>query len=466
MSMAAAKVGLVSVGTALFLFALTNIWNLEEPSRWSTFACLSCVTAAGSLLIVVARLLGIVRSTKAWGLAFLAKLLLALLLVKFSWLLPLDNYQRSASSADQLSYDLYGKELADAGLSANAIENVVRGDTKAMFWYVGCIYYTFGVSTLYVGLVNCLWPLIAFLSLTGIVRNFDSQPDWQALRWGLFLPEMSFYDATPGKDSISMGATYLALFCFLMLVTGKTAKAWFAILFGASMAVLAWFRPDMTVVVSAILALYWFFDNRIGKLKALSLAAGIVLVALYATPIGQDSMETKMSLARDTLVNNESADPARRGVLTWLTATSPTDMVLKTPLRCVVFLYGPYPRILPDIDRLKEIGSDPSVGIQEVYQKLTAMLIVIGTPWIAATMALRGGRRGSLSVFFAATVLVLLLAGTSVTLLIHLRYRTQLDPALLAAAVAGHKYCREPKLASLWYALSAVGSVAYYLWIW
>ncbi len=387
--MATAKVVLVSGAAALFLFALTRIWNLEEPSQWSTFACLSFVTAVGFCFILLARSFELIRNTTAWTLAFLAKLFLTVLLVQYSWMLPLGNHQRSATNADQLSYDLYGKELADAGLSGNVIENVERGDTQAMFWYVGAIYYAFGVSTLYVGLINCLWPLVTFISLAGILRRFDHRADWQALRWGLFFPEICFYDATPGKDSVTMGATYLALFCLLMLITRKTAKIWFGILFGANMAVLGWFRPDMTVVVLAILALYGFLDHRIGKRKAIALAAGIVIVGLFATPIGQESMEAKIRLAQDTLINNESADPARRGVLSSLTPSGPMDMALKTPVRCLAFLYGPYPRLLPDTVRLREIGSDPSVGIQEVYQKLTALAILIATPWIVAAMVLK-----------------------------------------------------------------------------
>jgi hypothetical protein len=140
-------------------------------------------------------------------------------------------------------------------------------------------------------------------------------------------------------------------------------------------------------------------------------------------------------------------------------------MALKTPLRSLVFLYGPYPRILPDADRLKSIGSDLGVGIQELYQKLSALAIIAATPWIAVAMVLKGAQERSLARFLAAAMIVLLLAGSSASLLIHLRYRTQLDPALCAAALVGYRHSKRPKHAFHWYLLCLAGSVIYYLWL-
>lgn len=460
---------LVSLTGAL---AIAALWRLEEPSSMRTVECAAVATAVGLVTIMTAARANVIVSPRKWSIAFLLKLILTTLILKYSWLTPFQGNFRRIDDTDQAAYDFYGKALAESEQTGDSFSGALRGMTSGAIWYVEAVYRAFGVSTLYVALWNCVLALGGAISAAGLLRCCFPASPVDCVRYVLFFPELALLEAVPGKEAPTTFAFTLALLMVLQLATKKARRGIVISTLGVAVAILAIMRPQLILVLCAIGGLHLLWTRRLRSLVVLVGVAGIcgtllVVVGGSTYEALQDafSQEVRTNILEDAIKYNPSTDPDRRGVHDVLANRSWLDAVWKGPVRVAVLVVGPYPKILPDVQRLPHLWTDYTVGVQEVYQKLSAAWILFLLP--AAYCGLWKNRLADASgrKFLIIALSVGVYSGANAGPLVSLRYRDVFAPLFACAAIGGLKCGGVASRTRTWLgALVAVAGI-YYIYV-
>ncbi len=440
--------GLVPLGA----LGLAFLWPLEESHKLNTIVVLMVVCLLGWVLIEAARRAGIVESTNSWLFAFTLKLAVTEL-VAYIWVTTLGPHShRFEWGVDPALWDLYGKWLAEGGMSYSVSSLFVRGHVLGIVWYIGFIYWVFGVSTLYVALVNALCCLVSVLCVVGVlVSTTRDSRSWQILRYGMFFPELVYHDGTPGKESLSVALFLVGFYCLVRLLERLEGK--FLAGLALSVTALALVRPPLLIVLGALgifLLLYKAMLLRVLRIALVSTALGLVLFGAaerVGVLRGFNFPEYLSGFIdfRERLSNAEEAevtgDSVKRRVGYSLMIKDPMDVVTLGPIRAAVLLVAPFPQVLISPGNLK-IRPGRNFEWTTNFNKLAGWAILLLLPYLAAAALQKRCRQCPAYPYIVVSFVVVLFAAAQSFALLHMRARAMADPLLMGAAAVGYRYGR------------------------
>jgi energy-converting hydrogenase Eha subunit E len=415
-------------------------------------------------------------------LVFLGKVTLSYLITLFLWAAPLSpDLLRSASAPLQDSnlYDFDAVTVTQYGLLSRDAPVTGAWLSFGIVRYIAAIYSVFGVSVIYVSMVNTLLVLMTFLALTALMHRLDGEGRiWQHLRWGLLLPFMSYYDATPAKEPLTNALYYVALLALVAVLSGRRLTVLRAMAVLVALGALSAVRANggLLLLAANLPLLYRRFGYRAiaigGGLVALTWAAvefttgsaSSILQSMFNPDVWFGLLERNFS---DRLASGENA--AKLAVGSLLLPRGLTDLVALAPLRTAIWFMLPYPLVLPDLSavaNLRDLFDTDRLQYftvtQEVLAQVNAWLIVAAVPFIVAVIVGSLKRPRSGQMLLVLNLLVPALAAANVNFVMGRRYRILIEPLMFATAIWGARYCHTSQRWRLaWYAAAVVGVIAF-----
>ena len=454
---ACVKEGLFLSAASLWAMFIALTWNNEEPDKIRTVLVVFIVFVLGLLIIRFAKNKGIITSTRLWTCIFLIKLTLILIVLQYFWLPTFPVHRLPSLAFDPIVYDYYGKILAESNFNVHLIFRVYN--YVGQIFYIGAIYWLFGVSTFYVGLFNGIISLITFLAMAAIlVDSSGNIKNWRLIGIGMFFPELIYYDAIPGKEVL---ATCMIVLCsLLMYKIWMRKKTKFIIPLLLSLAVLISVRASMAIAVVAIGG-FWLIAKSRHRLKSIILYLSIVsFMLLYAMPKILDYSGGYLTDVRGYLDLAKRASygimitPGEKSLNVLFASANPVKAIIFAPIRMVFYLVAPFPRLTID---LSEILTATAFARLSVWVTLLCFPILIAATFQGACRKIKSW----FFIVFSYWLLLLLIANGG--LFIHERYRVMADPFFIATLLVGIKYGNPKRYVLCSFIFIILGFVLYYL---
>jgi hypothetical protein len=444
-------------------------WDGEEPSKLQTVLALTSAYLLGLGIIIAAKRYQIIRQESQWIAAFTLKLVVTLLITQYFWALPLGEYVRSNvpnAVQDSNIYDLDAAILNSDHWKIGGITGTWQ--SWGIVRYIASIYLIFGTSVAYVAVFNSILSLLGYLALTAILTRFDPRNSdyWQFLRWGMLLPYGAYYDATPAKEALTHAAFYIALYFMARLFIDKKNRTLCGLGFAASLLVLALARLNVMVLLLLIAGIVLLGLDRRNIEKKLAVVGLLVLglgVFVFAQSIvfgegieeaGQRAAsyfrtEDYAEISSTTLQERQSGggDADKLRIVEFLTPKGWADGIGLAPVRTVLWLYGPYPLVIPDFAAMSDLGVllaadyKQFVLTTEGYFSIAGAWTLIGlAPGLVSLFLRRNqltpeGRRRTL--FLLIPLLFVAIVIPNVFILNNRRYRLLIEPLILATSLWG-----------------------------
>ena len=463
---------------ALPVVMLPLLWRYEEPGKAVSLAVTALVYSLGVLAISVAQRLGIVSRRAPWILVFALKLALCWFITQYLWVAPLEpNFLRvpyqNAGLQDANIYDYVAARIAEEGLTGNVQLLWFTWLSFGVIGYLSLIYSLFGVSVLYVSLFNALLSLVGVLCLTGAMTVLaGSNRRWQLLRFAMLLPFGSYYDATPSKEPLTHALFYCGLFLIARLLARKGRPAANITVLVGALLLLATVRLNVAVLLLlSNLVLFW---RRLDPVKlvllsvagVMTLVTALVLVSPEPEALASDMFNLGRQLDNAQMVflqRSATGDtPLKLAVGAALTPRTVVDLALLAPVRLAIWMFLPYPEIIPDFAKL---ASMPEMLVfdrlgyfrfaTELPAQLSAVLMILLIPNVLA--GLRAAGMGWRNWFLASNLLIPALIISNLMFIMGRRYRALLEPLVVAIAIWGLQYGRPRRLRYVLYSAFAAG---------
>jgi len=467
---------------ALPVLTLVLLWPYEEPSKLTSLGVAALVYLLGVLMLNGAQRLGIITDRGTWVRVFALKLALSCLITQYLWVAPLEpNFLRVAQQnlglQDANIYDYLAARIAEEGFTGNVHLLWFTWLSFGIVGYLSLIYSVFGVSVLYVSLFNSLLCLAGVLCLTGTLGLLDGSKShqWQALRFAMVLPFGSYYDSNPSKEPLTQALFYCGLLFIARLLVRRGRPATNLAALVVALALLATVRLNVALLLLSANVIFSLRHLDPGKLIILVLV-GIVSVsaAMFWISPEADSLASELfDLSRrfdyaesNLLQRTATGDtPLKLAVGRALSPSTPTDLVLLAPVRLAIWLFLPYPEVVPEFAKLAampEMLVYDRLGYfrfaTELPAQLSAILVIILFPYVLA--GLRAAGQGWRSWFLAVNLLVPALVISNLMFIMGRRYRTLLEPLLVAVALWGIHCGRSGRMRYVLYSAFALGLVA------
>jgi len=464
---------------AVWCLALALLWRFEAPSLLHTVVATFTTLGLGVVLIEAGARLGYVSSRRAWLFAFLLKLTLSFLITSYLWAEPLTKLgllrvpEAVPFVQDSNLYDYQALQ---------AVQNGFRLEFLSFTWqsfgvvtYLASIYKIFGVSVWYVSLSNTLLSLGGVLALAGILTTIDPahRRQWQWVRFAMLIPYVAYYDATPAKEPLTFGLFYFTLLFMLRLITrqGRAGRNTLLVLLG--LAALTLVRPNVALLllIPNLLVLTLRLGVRRGLVMlsvALLLVVGLIsltgnLPRLLYNYFSPDAWLA--SLANFWAQRQAGGDsPLKLAVGNLLLPRTLAGLVLLSPVRVVVWFFLPYPLIMPDwntLFNLRQLAVSDTPAYFLFGADLPALLstwLLIGlSPFLAAAVFARRTWRSPGFQLILFNLFFILLVISNLQFIMGRRYRTLLEPLILAVALWGGVHGRPAKYQVAFYTLLGGG---------
>jgi len=469
------------LGGALPVLALPLLWRYEEQSKAVSLGVTALVYLLGVLLLNLAHRAGIVSDRAPWIRVFAFKLVLSFLITSFLWVAPLEPNllrvsQQNLGLQDANIYDYLAVRIAEEGLAGNVQLLWFTWLSVGITGYLSLIYSLFGISILYVSLFNALLSLAGILALTGTLAVLDApRRRWQLLRFAMLLPFGSYYDGTPAKEPLTHAFFYAGLYFIARLLARKGRPAVNIVCLAVVLALLATVRLNVAILLLAANLGYFLRRLEPVKLAILGAAGVMTLVAalVWTNPepgaVASQMFDLGRRLDHSQMLFTQrasSGDTALKlAVGEALTPRSVVDLVGLAPVRLAVWLFLPYPHLIPDFARLTampEMLIYDRIGYfrfaSELPAQLSAILLVILFPHILD--GFRAMAKGWPTRFLAANLLIPALVISNLMLVMGRRYRILLEPLLVAMALWGIQYGPRGRLRYVVYFGFAAGLAA------
>jgi hypothetical protein len=419
--------------------------------------------------------------------AFALKLTASFLITKYLWALPLgpDHLRCNIPYAVQDSniYDLDAKRLVEHGLLS--LEGLSGAWLSfGVVRYIAIIYKLFGVSVLYVSMFNALLSLVACIFLTGTLKTLDLRNlrKWQLTKYGMFLPILAYYDATPSKEPLTLAAFFMGLF-FLskMLYSKRDENLYFGMLMIACI-LLALTRISVLLLFIAISVSLGIFSPRMGTARRTVLACIVPLLlcgifwVTYSWVVGRKldssnlresfvSIAAHLDQAKKQLAVKKEASgghPLKVKVLELLFPQSIWTHLAFSPVRTVLWVYSPYPLIIPDVYKLIQSREIVHTNYRDyisitahVFPQLSSWLIIILTPSVMAAFLDTRSDGASRRWLLIIAVLVTAFSISNILLIEFTRQKFLAEPMILSLALWGYANGRPRRYYSVVYFLLA-----------
>ncbi len=460
---------------------LALLWRFETPSLLHTLAASLTTLGLAIGLIEISARLGYIASRNAWVVAFLLKLTLSYVITSYLWAEPLTklNLLRVAVAApgnqDSSLYDFQAVQAALNGFRAEYLN--FTWQSLGVVGYLASIYRLFGVSVWYVSMFNAVLALMGVLALAGILTTVDPEHrrQWQWVRFALLIPYVAYYDATPAKEPLTVGLFYFTLLFMLRLILRRGTLWRNGLLTLAGLALLTLVRPNVALLLLIPNVLVLVLRLGVKRGLAMLLVAGGLVLSLIAVS-GNLLRVTELyfnpdawlrGLARFWAEREAAGDhPLKLLIGSLLLPRSLVDLVLLSPVRALVWFFLPYPIIVPDWATLFNLrpllASDPLAVVlfgAELPALLSTWLLIGLSPFVAAAVLARRTWRSPGFQLVLLNLFSILLVISNLQFIMGRRYRTLLEPLILAVALWGAVHGRPAKYQALFYAVLVGGVV-------
>jgi hypothetical protein len=450
------KNGLFWSFTFLWTMLIALAWGGEEPGKIQTIIAVFTVFILAILIIGYAKNKGIITSKKLWIFIFLIKLTLTVIILQYLWI-PAFTPHRATGTFDPIVFDYYGKLLAEGNFNVNLIYQVYN--YVGQIYYIGIIYWLFGVSTFYVGIFNALFSLVTFLAITAILVGCSgNKKGWYLMGLGMLFPELLYYDAIPGKEVISTCMVALSILFIYKFLVNKDAKYLLFLLL--SLGVLTSVRAVMSIVVIAI-GTIWIIVKYKHKLKLIFLYGTIaVFVLLFLFPLiikytggTPATVGTFLDLPQ-TAEYGIRITPGEKSLNVMFTTSDHIKATIFAPVRTIFCLVAPFPRLSIDWTEISWLSN---------FTRISVWIILLCLPIIIAATFQKRCRKSPPWFYVVFTYWILLLLISNGALIIHERYRVMADPFFVGSLLVGIKYGNPKKFILPSFILIILGYLAYYI---
>jgi hypothetical protein len=242
-------------------------------------------------------------------------------------------------------------------------------------------------------------------------------------------------------------------------------------------AALAAVRPNVAFLL--LIANLLFIAKRFGRIKALATVGIAVLIVLGVMAYTVDlsgvlnsifSIDLRLQ-AQELFLNSREAsgDSALKlAVGNLLLPHSTVDLILYAPIRTIVWLFLPYPLIIPDlstIGRLLGVVRSDSMEFFALGPDLSAIastwLMICLSPYVLASCRLQSLRESPQYRILLVNLLVPAMIIGNLQLLMGRRYRGMIEPLFLAMAIWGYCHGQPKKYFVPVYSLFGAGLLLY-----
>lgn len=453
------------------MVGLSLLWPYECPNRLTTVLCGLAVYSAGFWLIRTAFKKGFIGSVAGWNVVFILKLAVSWIILVCFWVGPMQPDLFRAAGGDHFDgmlYDYHAAAIAEEGWG-NAGEHLnFTWLSFGVVAYAASIYTIFGISLLHVAYFNVLLVLVMSLAITmGVSVAAKSFGRFDVLKWTMLLPFGSFYDAIVTKDTLS-NSLYAVCFACAVYIFGARRNVYSSWgLLAAALVALVIVRINLAAMVLLGIVLLGTALRRISFLTLSStllvaFIGGVLFINI--NPFGAAILRKILTpseyfAGQQSLVDrvSDGASPLRVMVAEATVPRSLLGLAVLSPLRSAIWVYSPYPEIVPVKLGSAERAipdSDP-----EALAKWLALILGCASAWIICfespqLLSFAGSWRKWISHWpgmFVLWIFLLMpiLITANLTFVGARRYRTMIEPLLLAATVCSAKLSPLGRFSSL-----------------
>jgi hypothetical protein len=448
--------------------AMSFAWLYEAPSKLHTFVAILSAYAAGAGCISIGYRAGLIRGRNQWAAAFLLKLILSFLITQYLWAAPfspdlLRVAAPVAGAQDSNTYDYVAAELVQAGVLAHLQRLYFSWLSFGIVAYLVAIYKVFGISVLYVSMFNAVLSLIGFMALTGAVSLVtEDNRKWQVLRFGMLMPYLAYYDATPAKEPLTHALFFVGLLCVVRLSRRVGNIAVNMSVMWAAVGLLALVRVNVAILAFSVNSCLLLITRRaLTRGAAAALGAGLLLMlaAIVAVPERQNTIglmfSTDDKIQANTLRFEEKVtngdESIKLAVGRALLPKNSWNFVSLSPLRAAIWTFSPYPFILPDVVQIitmSDLLARDRIGYAVLGSELPAFasswMLIYLSPYIYEGIMLAGARRyrRRAGLVLVLNLIVPVMMISNFNFIMGRRYRVLVEPLFLTMALFGMFYGR------------------------
>lgn len=223
------------------------------------------------------------------GYVWIAKLILTLFLVYFTWMPELGRFGLLDPAFDPIRYYYQAQELVDQDWNPSVIAISYVG----ILYYFGGLFYLFGHNPINPAFLNAFTTLLATLLLVRVgyeITTHRSAKGWM-LGLAMILPEVLYYDVMTSRESVVM-----MLVTVILLLIGRgglsvssnsnTSRLGVGVVVFLSLLGLAVIRTSLIApIILAIILMALLFKSPVRGVSSRKLTLILLIAATMALPI-------------------------------------------------------------------------------------------------------------------------------------------------------------------------------------
>jgi hypothetical protein len=245
---------------------------------------------------------------------------------------------------------------------------------------------------------NCLLSLGGFVMLCATLRElFGRDKFWDWLAFGMFVPSLAYYDATPAKEPLTHFLYFSALFLSIKIVWAN--RYGYGPLALLMIGILAMVRTNAALLLIA--ANMWPIARRFGFFRSVLAACLLIAVAVGAQIYlsGGSASQVWAILDSKALVDSAQRTVAERAesetnglkllVQQALVPKATWDLFAYAPLRTVIWFYLPFPFLIPNFNEILppptlffEVRLAKILAIHDLCFVISGWVSILATPYI------------------------------------------------------------------------------------
>lgn len=455
----------------LFSLIAALCWRGEEPSKAQTIIVALVVNTLAILVVLLAKRARFISSPAWWVTLFGCKFFINVMLTMYVWHEPLAPDLLRVPEVvvgvqDSNLYDYYAMEAARQGILISWPLLNFTWLSFGITGYLASVYSFLGASIAYVSMCNALLSVAGLMMLTATLRRlFGVRRRWDLVAMSAFIPSIAYYDATPAKEPLTNLFFYSALFALVYLNQRRRFDVPTVLKAIAPLGILALIRANVALMLVAANA--WPQIRRFGIIRSsvaivssAALAAIVLIVLTGSTSNLAAIFNIGDAIERTSGFVQERADAGESGlkqlVAENLAPRSLGHLVALSPVRTVIWLYLPYPLIIPTVHGLVP---PPTLLYQDRLGKLrithelayaiTGWLLIFATPFLlGAILQFARDRHPGLAVLLFNIAVPAALIG-NMMFIMGRRYRTLIEPLIFAIVLVAWRFKASRQLAPI-----------------
>jgi hypothetical protein len=336
-----------------------NILPLFNEDAIRSNICGILVFTLAFYTIIIFKKYNIINNVNKWIILFLVKLLIAYILFIIFTYIPLtpEQYRADGYYSDQTLYDHHAYNLVINNWVTYSYDLFYTWLSFGVVLYGAIIYTIFGTNLINIITVNCLMALFTSLIIC-YIYNLITNKKTDYFKLVMFLPFSTSYDSSLNKDTLTNTLFYINILIIIYInITKSKILSKATTLFVISFLLLLCVRAN----VGAIVLIIMFFIQLLKKSFKYYLIVLIAIIFLslifivypnsfdlFLKMIDPETFyaEQKQFLVR---VSAEGASDLKIYLASLTMPANNTNLIIGIPLRCIIWLYNPYPDILPHL---------------------------------------------------------------------------------------------------------------------